>query len=197
MHSISICDLAIWGLGNETRITYESRLSFEAKTIDVANNNSNVVVVYASGGVAIGGYFNPSTVLHASKSDASTGAVTNVATLDHTLTSGAGASGIGVGLLMRAYSSTQIRETGRIRSVLTTATDASRVANLILSVWNVGVETDVLTLTPNGVGVGSSQAYYFGAESTDSTWRIIRSGNDLKFQRRESGSYVDKSTIAA
>lgn len=78
-----------------------------------------------------------------------------------------------------------------------TATHLSRAGKLIGRVWNVGTPVDVLTLTPNGAGVGGSQAYYFGAEATDGTWRIIRSGNDLKFQRRESGSYVDKSTIAA
>jgi hypothetical protein len=45
--------------------------------------------------------------------------------------------------------------------------------------------------------VGSAQAFYFGATATDGTWRLTRSGNNLVIQRRESGSYVTKSTIAA
>ena len=45
--------------------------------------------------------------------------------------------------------------------------------------------------------IASGGAYYFGAAATDGTWRITRSGNDLVIQRRESGSYVTKSTISA
>lgn len=38
---------------------------------------------------------------------------------------------------------------------------------------------------------------YFGDPATDGTWCIVPSGNDLLMQRRESGSYVTKSTISA
>jgi len=45
--------------------------------------------------------------------------------------------------------------------------------------------------------LGAAGILYFGAAATDGTWRIMRSGNDLVIQRRESGSYVTKSTITA
>lgn len=47
------------------------------------------------------------------------------------------------------------------------------------------------------VDIPSTKAYYFGDPTTDTSWRITRSGNDLVIQRRESGSWVTKSTIAA
>ena len=33
---------------------------------------------------------------------------------------------------------------------------------------------------------------YFGDSATNGTWRIIPDGNDLNFERRESGTYVKK-----
>jgi len=45
--------------------------------------------------------------------------------------------------------------------------------------------------------IASTKAFYLGDEATDGTWRIIRSGNNLVIERRESGSYVTKSTISA
>ena len=43
----------------------------------------------------------------------------------------------------------------------------------------------------------STDAFHWGAPTSNNTWRVIRSGNDLLFERRESGSYVTKSTISA
>ncbi len=43
--------------------------------------------------------------------------------------------------------------------------------------------------------LGPTRALYFGPRETDGSWRITRSGNNLVFQRRESGSWVTKSTI--
>ncbi|MCW5591054.1 MAG: hypothetical protein KIS74_03045 [Burkholderiales bacterium] len=45
--------------------------------------------------------------------------------------------------------------------------------------------------------IGAAHAYHLGAPATDGTWRFIRSGTDLLIQRRESGTYVTKSTISA
>ncbi len=45
------------------------------------------------------------------------------------------------------------------------------------------------------VEILSTKAFHFGDKDTDGTWRIIRSGDNLLFQQRESGSYVTKSTI--
>ena len=43
----------------------------------------------------------------------------------------------------------------------------------------------------------SAGAMYFGDQTTDGTWRIVRSGNDLVIERRESSSWVTKTTITA
>lgn len=46
-------------------------------------------------------------------------------------------------------------------------------------------------LSPKGV-FGSSDAVYLGDPSTVGTWRIIRDGNNLSFQRFEGGLWVEK-----
>lgn len=38
-------------------------------------------------------------------------------------------------------------------------------------------------------------AVYFGDPDTDDSWRIIRSGNNLAFERREAGVWVEKSAV--
>jgi hypothetical protein len=43
----------------------------------------------------------------------------------------------------------------------------------------------------------STCAFYFGGKTTDGSWRMIRSGDDLNFERRESGSWVSKGSFAA
>jgi hypothetical protein len=42
---------------------------------------------------------------------------------------------------------------------------------------------------------GSTDAVYLGDPLTDGTWRIIRSGTSLKFQRLESSSWVEKGSM--
>jgi hypothetical protein len=54
-----------------------------------------------------------------------------------------------------------------------------------------------ITIDSDGVIVASDDAFYIGAKATDGTWRIVRNGNDLEIQRRESGSYVMKGKISA
>jgi len=49
--------------------------------------------------------------------------------------------------------------------------------------------------TSTDILIGSSNAFYFGASDFDGTWRIVRSGDNLVFERRESGSYVAKFTM--
>jgi hypothetical protein len=58
-----------------------------------------------------------------------------------------------------------------------------------------GVDTAFFGLT--GAQIVDTEAFYFGDATTDGTWRIIRSGTDLVFQRREAGVYVTKSTMTA
>lgn len=61
-----------------------------------------------------------------------------------------------------------------------------------------GAASPTSMLDVNGdVEIGSADAYYMGDPTTDGTWRMVRSGNNLIFQRRESGSYVTKDTISA
>ena len=43
----------------------------------------------------------------------------------------------------------------------------------------------------------SLNTYYLGDRVEDNTWRIIRSGSSLSFERRESGSYIVKSLISS
>ena len=38
---------------------------------------------------------------------------------------------------------------------------------------------------------------YLGDDSTNGSWRFVRSGDDLVIQRREAGTWTTKSTIAA
>jgi len=42
---------------------------------------------------------------------------------------------------------------------------------------------------------GAVAGVYFGPNDEDGTWRIRTDGTDLKFERRESGSYVTKKTL--
>ena len=43
--------------------------------------------------------------------------------------------------------------------------------------------------------VSALDAFYLGDPGTDGTWRIIRSGNDLAFERRELGVWLKKGTF--
>ena len=63
----------------------------------------------------------------------------------------------------------------------------------------IGFLLSVISSTPQYDEVHSPDtgAVYFGDSETDGSWRITRSGNDLVIQRRESGSWVTKSTISA
>lgn len=45
------------------------------------------------------------------------------------------------------------------------------------------------------IETGAANAFYFGDPTTDGTWRIVRDGDDLSFERRETGSYVFKMKI--
>jgi hypothetical protein len=62
----------------------------------------------------------------------------------------------------------------------------------------IGLNNPTSKLDVSGdVEVGDANAHYFGDPTSNNTWRIVRSGNDLVFGRRESGAYVTKFTIAA
>lgn len=65
-----------------------------------------------------------------------------------------------------------------------------------LLIENAVAATEFEEITVNGdVNASDTSAFYMGDENTDGTWRIIRSGNNLEFQRRESSSWVTKSSM--
>ena len=43
--------------------------------------------------------------------------------------------------------------------------------------------------------IAQDGAFYFGAKGTDGSWRLIRDGNNLLLQRRESGTWTTKTTF--
>ncbi|GIV32718.1 MAG: hypothetical protein KatS3mg031_0253 [Chitinophagales bacterium] len=52
-------------------------------------------------------------------------------------------------------------------------------------------------MTVNGtLQVRDSDAFYFGDPAVDGTWRIVRNGSNLSFERKESGVWVQKSVMA-
>ena len=66
----------------------------------------------------------------------------------------------------------------------------------------IGTTTPAATLDVQGdVHIGGDTAleddgvFYFGDTATDGTWRVVRDGDDLSFQRRESGTWVSKLKI--
>lgn len=75
----------------------------------------------------------------------------------------------------------------------TTATQAANEFRIGNTTYNLSVVVGDGDVVVEDTG----RAVYIGDPGTDGTWRMIRSGNDLKFERRESGSYVTKDTIAA
>ena len=68
------------------------------------------------------------------------------------------------------------------------AYDGTNYKNFIQCLWDAAK----IDFGSNDVNTGSTSNFYFGDSATDGTWKIVRSGNNLSFQRRESGSYVEK-----
>ena len=58
----------------------------------------------------------------------------------------------------------------------------------------LGTKTKLDYFQPSGK-VSLSGAFYLGDASVDGTWRIIRDGDNLSVQRRESGVWVEKSSF--
>ena len=64
-----------------------------------------------------------------------------------------------------------------------------------MEIINDNLSLSGITTTGNVV-VGSDDAIYFGNPSSDTSWRIIRSGDNLLFQQNEVGTWNTKSTIS-
>jgi hypothetical protein len=125
-------------------------------------------------------------------SDAVTNAVTNVGVISHN-SSGTPAASFGTGLLLQGESSTTENvDMARIRALWTTATHASRVSNLVLSVYNVASEVDVLTLTPTGMSTtlpisGASSGIILNSGGNNF---LSRSSNVYSFRAAAAGTFL-------
>lgn len=63
---------------------------------------------------------------------------------------------------------------------------------------NVGIGTTTSTSLLDIAGdieIGTADAFYFGDPDTDGTWRIMRDGDSLSFERRESSVWISKMKI--
>lgn len=97
----------------------------------------------SSGNIGIG-VVAPSTKLHVVKTDSGTNAVVDSATISH-YTSGTPAAGYGTGIIIEGHTTgPTVRSFARIRSLLTTATDASRATRSVLSAFDSAAERDVI-----------------------------------------------------
>lgn len=140
------------------------------------------------------------SALTARFSGASTNTEVEVLSIERT-TSGTAANGIG-GLLrfgLENASGTVIYPVyigARLADATTGAGELTLYCNSALRA-KINAENDFEVSSGGSAIVQSGDAYYLGAKSTDGSWRIIMSGNDLVFQRRESGSWVTKQTISA
>lgn len=78
-----------------------------------------------------------------------------------------------------------------------TASSTGKISFRIENTEN-GYTNETGRLYWNGsISIALASAYFFGDPDTDTSWRQIRVGNNLEFQRRESGVWVTKSTITA
>lgn len=111
-------------------------------------SNSHVILQQTAGNIGLG-IASPVTKLHAVETDAVTNAITNIVTVGHN-SSGTPAANFGTGLLFQGESSTtENRDMGRVRTLWTTATDASRKARLVLSAFDTA-ERDGIAIEASG-----------------------------------------------
>lgn len=65
---------------------------------------------------------------------------------------------------------------------------------------NVGIDTSGPSSKLDVAGdieIGSADNFFYGDPTTDTTWKTVRSGTKLSFQRRETGAYVEKGFFDA
>jgi hypothetical protein len=80
--------------------------------------------------------------------------------------------------------------------IITRAGETATLSNL--TEWRDSTSAIKAAVLPNGsVQTASDAFFYMGDSATDGSWRIGRSGTGLVMERRESGSWVAKSTIQA
>jgi len=94
-------------------------------------------------------------------------------------------SGTGSGISMQGGGSRSINSPNGDMTISTTVT-----GNIIID-----TNDDEMTLINTDAVVDSDKAFYLGDSSTNGSWRVIRSGNNLLMERRESAAWVTKQTI--
>jgi len=67
----------------------------------------------------------------------------------------------------------------------------------VMSIFNDNDAVNCAIFDSTKLEIPANSAIYIGAEGTNNTWRILISGTDLTFERREAGSYVPKGSISA
>lgn len=117
------------------------------------NNGSDIWAVTNAGNTLMGASMftaAPSARLQVVNTDAATATVTDIAIVEHR-SSGTPAASFGTGFLINGQSSTTInRNMVRLRSLWTTATDASRATRSVLSGYDSTGERDVIGWGANG-----------------------------------------------
>jgi len=68
---------------------------------------------------------------------------------------------------------------------------ASNRLNIGTTVVTSNVKFEVI----GDLEIGATDAFHYGDFATDTTWRTIRDGTKLAFQRRETGTYVEKAAF--
>lgn len=85
-----------------------------------------------------------------------------------------------------------IEQNGVNDNTLVVDTINARVGINKIPTTDLDINGDVLA---DNFEVSSSTAFYLGDKTTDGSWRIIRSGTDLVFERRETSSWVTKGSF--
>ncbi len=126
-------------------------------------SDSEYVSIFSGNNMGIGsdgagGVPSADVRLNVLTTDDITSAVVPVLALNHRVRTGTPAVGSGVGMLFRAESSTtNERQMASINAVWTTATDASRTADLTFSTVSSGTLSEAMRITgSNNVGIGQT-----------------------------------------
>lgn len=102
---------------------------------------------------------------------------------------GTGTNGAGSDVIIGAGASTGNAAGGSLRLQTAPAGASGSALNTLV---------DRLVIDTTGeIAIGAASGLNWGDITTDGTWRTMRSGNDLVFQRRESGSWVEKGRFTA
>jgi hypothetical protein len=131
------------------------------------------------------------TTLASKVTDAATNTVTNVVTIGHN-TSGTPLAGYGTSYTLQGQDSTTTdQDMARFRVEWTTPTHASRLANLILSLYPVGIENDALIIASDGSNYAKGLIWTPHVAVADAnTWQSVAYGNGVYVAVAADGSIM-------